>query len=1147
MQDQDKTREQLIDELNEMRLRIAELETAEPRGQDIEKILKESEKNAHLNRSNLISESHSIENQELASIIDIPQIQSLMDDFYKLTNIGIAILDLKGNILVATGWQDICTKFHRIHPDTLRNCVESDLHLTEKVNKGEYLVYKCKNNMWDMVTPIVMGGKRVGNLYLGQFLFEDEVPDIEVFEAQAQQYGFNKDEYLAALNIVPRWSRDKAYTVMTFYSKFASILGELSYSNLNLTKMLIESKKLTESLRESSERYRSLVEHLPQRIFIKDRNSVYLSCNSNYAAQLGITPEQIVGKDDFDFHPPELAEAYRADDQDCMSTGMVKDIEEPYLLAGEERWAHTIKAPFHDSQGRIIGVIGIFEDITERKQVELALRESEQRLGLALEGGALGLWDWNLKTGLGVWGDRTTQMLGYEPNELDPNIRTWKRAVHPDDWEKVSEVLNGHLSGRLPFYEAEYRMLTKSAEWKWLHDRGKVVEYDKEGRPQRITGTTLDVTEHKKAEEELRKSEEKYRRLVENAYDIVYTTDANGLFTFANPACVQHIRYSQEELIGRNYLEFIPEEYRRDIRRFYGRQFVKKISDTYCEFPFVTKNGETRWYGQKTQLLMEKGIIVGFQSIARDITERKQAVEALRESEERFRGMFEKHSAVMLLIEPVTGKILDANKAAEQFYGYTKSQLLSMSIQDINTLPRNDVEATRNLILKEQCNYFIFPHRLANGEVRTVEVHSSTIEQNGALQLFSIIHDITDRERLEQERLEMERKLLHTQKLESLAVMAGGIAHDFNNQLAVVLGNLELALMDLAPDSGVRPSIQNAVEAAKRSAELSRKMQVYTGNVLYSPVNLDLNEFLTSNLSQLKLGLPKNITINSESFNSLPNIKGDPEQIRSLLRNILVNACEAIGDKDGEARFSTGVMDCDTEYLSRSCPLKHPEPGRFVFLEVSDTGCGMDAETQRQLFDPFFSTKFWCRGLGMAEALGIVKSHHGAIIVDSGVGEGTTIHVLFPVLKEAHVSSVQAMDLAEPQDSATDIVTGKKTILIVEDEAGVRDLSVKRLEVLGYNTIVAVDGEEGVSVFRERLNEIDLVMLDLKMPRMGGVEAFEELIRIKPDVRVILCSGYTEDVVMESFPGQRPAGVLHKPYNMEDLKGELDRLLGAAD
>ena len=179
-----------------------------------------------------------------------------------------------------------------------------------------------------------------------------------------------------------------------------------------------------------------------------------------------------------------------------------------------------------------------------------------------------------------------------------------------------------------------------------------------------------------------------------------------------------------------------------------------------------------------------------------DDTERKQAEEALRTSEERFRKMFERHSAAMFLIEPETGRIIDANKAAERFYGYAASQLLSMSIQDINALPPDDVEAQRNLAVQERRNHFIFPHRLASGEVRTVEVHSSPIEQNGALLLFAIIHDITDRKRLEEERLEMERKVLHAQKLESLNVMAGGIAHDFNNQLAVVLGNLELALTD---------------------------------------------------------------------------------------------------------------------------------------------------------------------------------------------------------------------------------------------------------------------------------------------------------------------------------------------------------------
>lgn len=207
----------------------------------------------------------------------------------------------------------------------------------------------------------------------------------------------------------------------------------------------------------------------------------------------------------------------------------------------------------------------------------------------------------------------------------------------------------------------------------------------------------------------------------------------------------------------------------------------------------------------------------------------------------------------------------------------------------------------------------------------------------------------------------------------------------------------------------------------------------------------------------------------------------------------------------------------------------------------------MNDETLHRIFDPFFTTKFLGRGLGMAEVMGIVKGHHGAIIVNSEVGEGTTIRVLFPSSQEAQASSVRAMDLAETQTAVLVSPTRRKTIFVVDDEDLVRELCVEWLELLGCNTIVAVDGEECVRVFRERQNEIDLVLLDFVMPKMNGAEAFKELTRIKPDVKVILGSGYTEDVVLQSFLDQRPSVVLHKPYNMEDLKGELDRLLGTAD
>ncbi len=390
----------------------------------------------------------------------------------------------------------------------------------------------------------------------------------------------------------------------------------------------------------------------------------------------------------------------------------------------------------------------------------------------------------------------------------------------------------------------------------------------------------------------------------------------------------------------------------------------------------------------------------------------------------------------------------------------------------------------------------------------------------------------------------MERRLHHSQKLESLGIMAGGIAHDFNNLLMAVLGNLDLVLEDLPSDSETRRNVENAIKAAERSAELSTQMLTYTGSTLYHSVDLDLNELLDKNRDLLKIGVSDHVNLSLELGYMLPHIKGDSDQIHRLVMNILVNASEAIGDNTGAVIIRTGVMDCDEACLDNSTLEVKSEQGRFVFLEITDTGCGMDVEMQRKLFDPFYTTKFLGRGLGMAETLGIVKGHHGAIRVDSEIGKGTTIRVLFPLSEKVEERFVKINDEVETKPPVPSAVHLRKTILLVDDEELVRNMILNRLEVLGYDTITASDGEEGARIFQTRSNEIDLVLLDFAMPKMNGIEAFGELIRIKPDVKVILTSGYTEDVVMRSFPGQRPAGVLHKPYKIEALKAELERLLG---
>ena len=543
MQDSDKTKDQLIDELNEMRRKVAELETAESRGQDIEKILKESEENTHLNLSSVISEGHPIETEELASVINIPQIQSLMDDFYKLTNIGSAILDLKGNILVATGWQDICTKFHRVHPDTLRSCVESDLHLTENVNEGEYLVYKCKNNMWDMVTPIVMGGKHVGNLYLGQFFFEDEVPDIVVFETQAQRYGFDKDEYLVALNKVPRWSREQVNTAMTFCSNFASMFGELSYSNLNLTKMVIKSKTVGDALRESEERFRNVFEQGPLGIAVVGLDYRWISVNATLCEMLGYTEDELTKLTFADItHPDDIEEDVGYAEK--LKRGEIPSckFEKRYIKKnGEVVWINLTATLIRDDHDEELYYLSMIEDITQPKQMQQELLQSEERHRSLVENSFDGIF---IQKGFTITfaNSRLYEMLGYSPGELE-GMDPWL-VYHPDYQDLIRRRAIPRMRGEQVISQYEVMLQKKDGSSLPVESSAQLVQVD--GEPG-IQIWLRDISER-------RRSEVAQRRLaiaVEQSVDAILITDKKGNIEYANKVTEQIADCGQAELIGK--------------------------------------------------------------------------------------------------------------------------------------------------------------------------------------------------------------------------------------------------------------------------------------------------------------------------------------------------------------------------------------------------------------------------------------------------------------------------------------------------------------------------------------------------------------------------------------------------------------------
>ncbi|MEQ8169855.1 MAG: PocR ligand-binding domain-containing protein [Candidatus Eremiobacterota bacterium] len=446
---------------------------------------------------NILSSDYELEEEVLKNIIEAAEIQLLMNNFYKLTGTGVGILDLKGNILVGTGWQDICTKFHRIHPETQKNCIESDCYLTQNVKKGHYLAYKCKNNMWDIVTPIIIGGKHRGNLFLGQFFYDDEKPDYDLFTRQAKKYGFNRDEYISALDRVPRWSKDRVNTVMDFYVKLIEVISTLSYGNIQLAKEILERKKVEEELRENRAMLSSIMNSIPQSIFWKDRQSVYLGCNQVFAEAVGINnTEEIKGKTDFDLPwPVDEAKTYIKDDLEVMGKNIIKrHIIEPLQQSdGKRIIIDTTKIPLTDKEGQVYGILGVYDDITERKKAEEEIKQFYHTLNSSLNE----IYIFDKETLLFKFVSAgALKNLGYTIEEIK---RLTPVDIKPDfDINSFQKLISPLISGEKNKIVVETRHRRYDGTFYPVEVHLQLYEEKKE-----FLAVILDITDRKKLEEQL--------------------------------------------------------------------------------------------------------------------------------------------------------------------------------------------------------------------------------------------------------------------------------------------------------------------------------------------------------------------------------------------------------------------------------------------------------------------------------------------------------------------------------------------------------------------------------------------------------------------------------------------------------------------
>ncbi len=398
--------------------------------------------------------------------------------------------------------------------------------------------------------------------------------------------------------------------------------------------------------------------------------------------------------------------------------------------------------------------------------------------------------------------------------------------------------------------------------------------------------------------------------------------------------------------------------------------------------------------------------------------------------------------------------------------------------------------------------------------------------------------DITAARRDREERGRLEAQLRHVQKLESLGVLAGGIAHDFNNILTAIIGFTELAAQHLPPKTPAEDYLKEVINSSRRAADLCKQMLAYSGKgrVVSEPVNL--NEVVQEMASVLDVALSKKAVVRLDFDPSPSMVEGDSAQIQQVVLNLIMNASDALGQLPGVISISTRIEHCNETFLESTWLNDNLPAGDYVKLEVSDTGCGMDESTRLRIFDPFFSTKFPGRGLGLASVLGIVRGHRGAIQVESERGDGTTIRVFLPAAKPRVSRSLPRR--AMPQQHTGGV------ILFVDDEPSLRSLGEELLSALGYTVMTAEDGQDAVNIFKRHRGEFSLVILDLTMPRMGGEDAFHALREIDPCIPILLSSGFDAHETGQRLQRAGLSGFVQKPYQLQVLANAVGAAMAAA-
>jgi PAS domain S-box-containing protein len=704
-------------------------------------------------------------------------------------------------------------------------------------------------------------------------------------------------------------------------------------------------------------------------------------------------------------------------------------------------------------------------------------------------------------------------ILGYSTREL--RQISVAELVHPDDRTAFGGVLQDRLS---PTRELESRFRTAAGSYRWLLWHASLAG-------DRVFVTAHDITEAKC------RQEKRYWRLFENSKDAIVLLDARtGEILDFNRRTVEMLGYGNE-LRGKKVWETPPVRPGSIGKRLFD---TLQHSETFrCEQELATKTGTMIPCELLCNTYQESGSLL-IQVNIRDISLRRRAEAALRESEERFRVLVEGVKEYAIFMIDNHGTVASWNGGAERILGYSESEIIGKSWEILYTPEdREKDEPARGLdtAVREGRAEDERWHVRADGtRFFASGVLTPLWRPRGELRGFAeVMRDITKRKTHEE-------ALREAQKLESIGLLAGGIAHDFNNLLTGIIGSASLAAQDLPPAHPTLRLIEDIITAGMRAADLTRQLLAYSGKGRFTLESFSISDVVAEILELIHASIPAQVRLELRLEKNLPTVDADPTQIQQVAMNLVMNAAEAI-EGEGAIRISTGRVRLGTEDLSGTPGLTHLSPGEYVFLQVEDTGVGMREEMKSRIFDPFFTTKFAGRGLGLAAVAGIVRSHRGGIHVLTAPQQGTTFRVFLPAT--GHPAEQPAGDTASTS-------RGPATILVADDDAMVRRISQEALERRGYRVLAAGNGKDAVNIFRETTGGIDLVVLDLAMPVMGGEEAHRQIKAIRPEVPVLISSGYSELMASSKFGDNGMEAFIQKPYTATQFADKVQKMLAGA-